>query len=136
MAWVVDSCILLDVAENDPAFGIASARLLDRLSADGLLACPVSIVEIAPQFGGNLGDCRRFLSGCGISDLVAWTWQDTESSFEGWNRYVAMKKAGGRKRPVAALLIGGFAVRFQGLVTRNRAHFAPYYPRLEIVSPE
>ena len=29
MAWVVDTCLLIDVAEADPAFGIGSAKLLD-----------------------------------------------------------------------------------------------------------
>jgi hypothetical protein len=29
MAWVVDTCVLLDVLEDDPSFGRASASTLD-----------------------------------------------------------------------------------------------------------
>ena len=53
MAWVVDTCLLIDVAEADPRFGVASAQLLDRLRPDGLLLCPVSEVELAPMFAGD-----------------------------------------------------------------------------------
>jgi hypothetical protein len=42
MAWVVDTCLLIDVAEADPTFGAASARLLDLKRAEGLTICPVS----------------------------------------------------------------------------------------------
>jgi len=35
MAWVVDTCLLIDVAEADPTFGVASAKLLDLKRADG-----------------------------------------------------------------------------------------------------
>jgi hypothetical protein len=37
MAWAVDTCLLIDVAEADPIFGIGSAQLLDRLRPDGLV---------------------------------------------------------------------------------------------------
>ena len=36
MAWVVDTCLLIEVAEADPTFGQASAKLLDLKRADGL----------------------------------------------------------------------------------------------------
>ena len=36
MAWVVDTCLLIDVAEADASFGVASATLLDGRRAEGL----------------------------------------------------------------------------------------------------
>jgi hypothetical protein len=42
MIWVVDTCIVIDVLENDPAFGRASAALLDRMAPEGIALCPVS----------------------------------------------------------------------------------------------
>jgi hypothetical protein len=33
------------------------------------------------------------------------------------------------------ILIGGFACRFQGLVTRNPQHFLPYFPALATRQP-
>ncbi len=41
MAWVVDTCLVIDVAEADPTFGVASAKLLDNKRADGLTICPI-----------------------------------------------------------------------------------------------
>ena len=40
MAWVVDSCILLDIALADPQFGIASAQCVAARFEDGIVACP------------------------------------------------------------------------------------------------
>ena len=42
MPWIVDTCLLIDVAEGDPQFGKGSARLLDRRSSAELLVAPVS----------------------------------------------------------------------------------------------
>jgi hypothetical protein len=36
MAWVVDTCLLIDVVEADPTFGTRSAKLLDSKRPDGL----------------------------------------------------------------------------------------------------
>ena len=32
--WVVDTCVVLDVFENDPQFGKGSAALLEKLLAE------------------------------------------------------------------------------------------------------
>ena len=137
MAWVADSCILLDIALRDPEFGLPSALLLDELRKDGLVVCPVSIIEISPQFGGELQNVREFLSLMGVRPAVPWLNDDTESAAAGWTRYVHQKRAGtAGKRPIADLLIGGFACRFQGLVTRNPQHFLPFFPELPIRRPQ
>ena len=54
MTWVVDTCVVLDVLEDDPQFGRASARLLERLLREGLAISPVTMVELAAAFGGDL----------------------------------------------------------------------------------
>jgi predicted nucleic acid-binding protein len=136
MAWVVDSCILLDVALRDPAFGLPSALLLDGLRGEGLVVCPVSVIELTPQFGGRIENVREFLALMGADPHVAWLEADTENAAAGWTRYVALKRAGSvSKRPVADLLIGSFASRFQGLVTRNPQHFLPFFPELVLRQP-
>jgi len=53
MALVVDSCVLLDIALRDPSFGIPSALLLEDRRKQSLVARPVSIGEICPQFDGS-----------------------------------------------------------------------------------
>ncbi len=137
MAWVIDSCVLLDVALKDPSHGLASALFLEQIRTAGLVACPVSVVEIAPFFDGETRYVRDFLRAMGVEANVAWMEADTEAAVRGWTRYVRLKRAGAAsKRPLADILIGGFALRHQGLVTRNPDHFRPFFPRLTLSAPD
>jgi len=132
----VDSCILLDIALRDPEFGLSSALFLDGLREDGLVVCPVSVVELTPQFGGEGGNVQAFLTQLGTARGTAWLQADTEEAGGGWARYDQLKRIGNvERRPVADILIGGFGCRFQGLVTRNPKHFKPFYPELTISCP-
>jgi predicted nucleic acid-binding protein len=138
MAWVVDTCLLLDIGLDDPGFGAKSERLLQRVSADGLTICPVTFVELAPAFGGELGALRHFLSALDVACDEAWAEKDTERSARAWAQHILGRRsasARGPKRPVADVLIGAFASRFDGLLTRNTADFAKLYPKLRILSP-
>jgi len=65
MAWVVDTCVLIDVLEDDPMFGLASALTLDEYETDGLIVCPISFAELAPAFEGDPGLQEEFLAGIG-----------------------------------------------------------------------
>jgi hypothetical protein len=131
MPWVIDSCVLLDVALKDPLFGLPSALLLEKMRGDGLVVCPISLVEITPQFGGDFTQVHLFVRRMGVVAETQWLTVDTESAAAGWTRYVLAKRQNQLpKRPVADLLIGGFACRFQGLITRNPSHFEPFYPQL------
>ena len=48
-----------------------------------------------------------------------------------------MAKRAGKipKRPIADVLVGAFASRFDGILTRNVADFQPVFPTLNIVTP-
>ncbi|HRR34285.1 MAG TPA: type II toxin-antitoxin system VapC family toxin [Kiritimatiellia bacterium] len=136
MAWVVDSCVILDVALGESAWSIPSARLLDRFVADGLVACPVSMVEIAPYFDGDVDKEQVFLDLIDIRHDWDWLPEDTETAAGAWARQVYLKrekKVG--KRPVADILIGAFAMRAGGLLTRNACHFKTVFPGLRIEAP-
>ena len=136
MALVVDSCVLLDIALRDPKFGISSALLLENRRKQGLVACPVSVVEICPQFDGKITNTKDFLRLVGAEADSPWLAQDTERAAEAWVRYVSLKRAGkSTARPIADILIGAFSLRFDGLVTRNPTHFASYFPSLELIDP-
>jgi predicted nucleic acid-binding protein len=52
--WVVDTCVVLDVFENDPQFGIDSAKLLEKLIPAGLAVSPVTMVELSAAFDGDI----------------------------------------------------------------------------------
>ena len=124
MAWVVDTSVLLDIYLGDPTFGERSGRCLARHLPDGLVVCPVSYVELAPAFNGDSGLQQAFLQEAGVDWLQPWTMLDTAASYQLWADHIAGRRAGQRsKRPVADILIEGFAQRFQGIITRNQKHF-------------
>ncbi|MFA5264532.1 MAG: type II toxin-antitoxin system VapC family toxin [Opitutaceae bacterium] len=134
--WVVDTCVILDVFEGDPLFGRASAKLLEKLLADGLAVSPVSMVELSAAFGGDLAEQKHFLDQVGISHTEAWTAADTEAGHSAWHAYVKARRSDKvPKRPVADLLIGGFAANRQGLITRNSGDFRRWFPKLVIREP-
>jgi predicted nucleic acid-binding protein len=125
VAWVVDTSVLLDIRQNDPQFGLAAAECLVRHLADGLVLCPITYIELAPEFHGESALQARFLERVGVEWLEPWTRRDTLNAFYLWAQHVEKKRAGlAGKRPVADVLIEAFAQRFQGLITRNVKHFS------------
>jgi predicted nucleic acid-binding protein len=134
--WIVDTCVVLDVFENDRQFGLASAKLLEKLLADGLAVSPVTMVELSAAFDGDLAEQKRFLGQAGVSYAEAWTAADTEAAHQAWNAYVQGRRAERvPKRPVADVLVGGFALNRQGLITRNASDFRRWFPKLVILEP-
>ncbi len=136
MAWVVDTCVLLDVLEDDPQFGRSSALALDALATDGLVVCPITYAELAPAFDGDAGLQDEFFAGIGADHRQDWTWEDTLRAHQAWNGFVQRKRSGLLpKRPLADVLIGAFASRHQGLITRNPRDFEPMFPDLPLQVP-
>jgi len=136
VTWIVDTCVVLDVLEGDPEFGLPSARLLDKLVGEGLTLCPVSYIELAPAFSGDLGRQNEFLSGVGIDYSQPWGWSDTKEANRVWKCYDSKRRSARvAKRPVADILIGAFAAGRKGLVTRNENDFRPFFADLPIIKP-
>jgi predicted nucleic acid-binding protein len=134
--WVVDTCVVIDVFEGDPQFGRASAKLLEKLLPDGLAISPVTMVELAAAFGGDGAEQKYFLDQMGVSYVEVWTPADTEAGALAWATYVQARRSDRiSKRPIADILIGGFAMNRQGLVTRNSADFRRWFPRITIRQP-
>lgn len=95
-----------------------------RHLGDQLVLCPVTCIELAPAFRGEHRLQQAFLQQVGVNWREAWHWQDTEAAHWLWADHVAHKRAGyAGKRPVADVFIEAFALRFQGLITRNPKHF-------------
>jgi predicted nucleic acid-binding protein len=134
MAWVVDTSVLVDVFENDPKFGRSSARCLKRYLSHGLVVCPINFIELAPLCQGDESLQETFLRKMGVSWSEPWTSKDTSTAHRLWHKHIQAKRAGSaEKRPVADILIAAFALRFEGLITRNRKDFARLAPGLRIV---
>ena len=134
--WIIDTCVVLDVFENDAQFGQASAKLLEKLLSDGLAVSAVTMVELSGAFEGNITEQKRFLEQAGISHAEVWTGADTEASHRAWSSYIKSRRTEKiPKRPIADIMIGGFAVNRQGLVTRNPSDFRRWFPKLVIREP-
>ena len=72
----------------------------------------------------------------GILHAIDWIDADTEAAATGWAAYVSVRRAGQTpRRPIADIQIGGFAMRFQGIITRNPGDFRPWFPGLAIIEP-
>ena len=137
MSWVIDTGVLLDVLEDDPAFGESSANCIDALAPDGLVVSPISYAEMAPAFRGNRALQNEFLDGMGVTYREDWTFEDTLRAHRAWHEHILRRrKSGGSRRPIADILIGSFAARFQGLVTRNDADFRTAFSDLVVQVPE
>ena len=136
MAWVVDTCILLDVGLDDPRFASGSESLLDAKLAEGLLVCPVTFVELAPAFSGQIEALEEFLIQLGVDRQEDWLAKDTANACQAWTRHVQKRRnQKTAKRPIADVLIGAFAMRHQGLLTRNPDDFRKLFPSLALVEP-
>jgi predicted nucleic acid-binding protein len=134
MKWVVDTCILLDIALEDARFGKSSARLLATKQKEGLITSHVSFIELAPQFDADVKELSYFLRELGVDIDEPWLSEDRNRAATAYSKYVELKQANSvPKRPVADILIGAFACRFKGLITRNPADFRPYFKELKMV---
>ncbi len=136
MTWIVDTCVVIDLFENDPDFGLRSAQLLEAQLSEGLAICPVTQIELAPAFEGDLAAQKTFLNQAGIHHHLGWTIADTEAAHRAWQLHIAARRAGTLpKRPIADILIGAFAANRRGLITRNPGDFRPNFPNLIILEP-
>lgn len=136
MAWVVDTSVVLDIHIGDPAFEPASTACLQSRLTDGLVICPISFVEIGPSFGGDFRAASEFLQIVSISTSEWWTRADTQMAHLFWHEHqIRRRQVYIAKRPVADVMIAAFAMRFQGIITRNADDFREIAPAMTIVVP-
>ena len=136
MSWVVDTCVLIDVRMDDPSFGRASAACLEAHSQDGLVLSPISYIEIAPTFRGDLNLQSRWLTELNIDFAEPWMQADTLRAHQLWHEFIERRRQGlVARRPLADVLIAAFASRHQGLVTRNTSDFRAICPALTLIEP-
>lgn len=136
MAWVVDTCVLIDVLEEDPSFGLVSAEVLEESMGDGLVICPMTYAELSPAFQGDRALQDEFLAEVGVDFRQDWMRADTLYAHQSWNRFIQRRRSQQLpKRPLVDILIGAFATRFQGLITRNPEDFKRVFPSLSLRVP-
>ena len=133
---VVDTCVILDVLEQDPTFGLASAEVLEKYAEGGLIISPLTYVELSPAFLGDETRERDFLFEIGIDLPPGFSEDDLSLAHAAWNDHIQRKRSGKTaRRPVADVMIGALAQANDGLNTRNASDFRTLFPALTIVSP-
>ena len=136
MTWVVDTCVVIDLVERDGAFGAASAVALESKLDDSFILAPISYVELAPVFDGDIERQNAFLKKAWIDFDFAGNDDAVLAAHHAWYDHVVRKRAGQSvKRPIADIMIGAYAMQKGGLITRNENDFRALYPDLTIFNP-
>lgn len=136
MAWVIDTCVLVDIRNADPQFAQRSAVCLTERAVDGLVVAPITLIELAPSFQGDYAAQAQWLNSLDISYMDSWTAEDTRAAHGLWHDHILRKRAGLEgKRPMADVLIAAFALRFQGLISRNGNDFRRLSQSLNVLEP-
>ena len=136
MTWVVDTCVVIDLVERDGEFSAASAAALSSKLDDSLVIAPITYVELAPVFDGDIERQNAFLRSAWIDFDFAGNGDAVLAAHRAWYDHVMRKRAGtAKKRPIADVLIGAYAMQKGGLITRNEDDFRALYPNLTIFNP-
>ncbi len=91
---------------------------------------------MGPAFQGDTLQLEGVLAAMKIQFADPWTHVDSQAALRLWHNYVLRKRSGAvPKRPLADILIAAFALRFQGIITRNQADFSAIAPTLNIDTP-
>ena len=134
--WVVDTCVIIDILSGDGTFSVKSADAIDAKRGEGLVVAPLTYIELAPSFCGNVKDQDLVLSGLGIELDFAGNKDAVLAAHKAWYEHVLCKRLGAvTKRPIADVVIGAYALQKGGLITRNEADFRTLYPTLTIFNP-
>ena len=133
MAWVVDTCVLLDLVHGTDQQAADAESVLAQ--AGSVVICPVSVVELGPTFP-DPSKLRDFLLDYGIDATEAFTSEDAEIGRIAWQRIIAARRATGTpRRPIADVLIGAFSQRRTGIITRNGSDFRTLFPQVPVWIP-
>jgi len=130
---LVDSNVLIDVAEEDPVWGPWSREALQRVADTSLLVVnPVVYAEVSVSYA-HVEELERFLpAGLYRREPLPY-----EAAFLAGKVFLAYRKRGGTRRsPLPDFYIGAHAaVCGHRLLTRDASRYRTYFPRLEIIAP-
>ncbi len=132
-AVLVDSNVLIDVAQRDPQWFVWSSSILARLGEGSRLVInPIILAEVSASFASPLELEAALPSEYFQRESLPW-----EAAFLAGRCFVEYRRRGGQKRlPLPDFYIGAHAtVRGYRLLTRDPARYRTYFPELEILAP-
>lgn len=132
-ATLVDSCVLIDVLADDPAWADWSLAQLEHCAGAGALVInPIILAEISPRFE-CVNDLEAALVGLPlVREALPW-----DAAFLAGQAFKVYRQLQGSKTsPMPDFYIGAHALVGQmQLLTRDRARYSSYFPRLALVAP-
>ena len=136
MSWVVDTCVIIDILMGDAEFARTSALACDAKRDLGLIIAPISYIELAPSFNGDVSAQDDFLCRLGVTCNFSGSKDCVLAAHQAWYEHVLRKRKGeATRRPIADVMIGAYALQKGGLITRNGDDFRSLYPDLTIYNP-
>jgi predicted nucleic acid-binding protein len=130
---LVDSNVLIDVAEDDPVWGAWSRDALERVADASLLVVnPIIYAEVSAGYA-RVEEIERFMPAALFRrEQLPW-----EAAFLAGKAFLAYRRRGGRRRsPLPDFYIGAHAaVCGHRLLTRDAIRYRTYFPRLDIIAP-
>jgi predicted nucleic acid-binding protein len=134
MITAVDTNILIDILEPDPAFGPLSKTALKRCLLEGsVVACEVVWAEVAVAYGHAVEAAVEAMERMGIqySEMAV---EATIEAARCW--YDNLKKGGDRRRIAADFLIGGHGFKqADRLLTRDKGFYRSCFKKLNVETP-
>ena len=134
MITAVDSNILIDILEPDPAYGPGSREALRTCLREGaVVACEVVWAEVATAYGDDPERAVDALTRIGIN-YVSMHQEAALNAAHHW--YVYRQHGGTRERIVADFLIGAHAlIQCDRLLSRERGFYRTYFTSLALMTP-
>ena len=131
---LVDSCVIIDVIENDRAWAEWSQKQLESWSVTGtLLINPVIYAELSIGFR-RIEEVEALISKARIAVEEI----PREALFLAGKAFQRYKARGGTRTAVLSDFFIGAHAAVLGipLLTRDVRRFADYFPKLKIVAPQ
>ena len=131
---LVDSCVVIDLLENDGKWADWSQAQLETWNARGsLLINAVIYAELAAYASGKESlEAEVGAAGLDMREIPR------DALFLAGRAHAAYRKRGGTRAGVLAdFLVGAHAAVLQiPLLTRDVARFSGYFPTVKLVSPD
>lgn len=130
---LIDSCVLLDIATDDPMWAEWSDNALAEAFDNGLVVInPVIYAEISVGY-----DTIESLDDALPADDYHREPLPHEAGFLAGKAFLAYRKRGGQKRsPLPDFYIGAHAaIKSYRLLTRDSKRYRTYFPSLQLITP-
>jgi predicted nucleic acid-binding protein len=130
----VDSMVLIDLFQQEPAWSVRAANAIDQAIQSGrLIACDIVWAEVAGRFASD-----RLLASAMAELGVDFDAMSEAAAATAGRLWRVFRQSGGarRERVVPDFLVGAHALeRADALLTRDRGFYRRYFKGLRIIEP-